>query len=386
MSNQQMMQTGDEITVTVTDMAYGGDGVARYEGQVVFVPLTAPGDVVRVVITSAHKKFLRAAGVEWLAQSPDRAEPRCPWYAECAGCVYQHLTYERQQHIKENHVRELFRRLGGIEDPPVRKLVAAASPYGYRARITLHGPGQPAYIGRDGHTHVPVTSCAIAASGVNEALATWRATHPEGLADHEDLCLRAAEGEEQIGPWRFRVPDGSFFQVHAGMTLHLVEATRTLVRACHARVLVDAYCGVGLFAVALGSDVEHVIGIESDHAAVAAAEENARRHHVPSARFIAAPVERELGRVMRTLNPEETCVLLDPPRSGCAPKALDTVARHGPAHVLYVSCAPDAQARDARKLIAAGYTLESVTPFDMFPQTAHVEALAHFSKTTPSAV
>ncbi len=392
-NHQPPCQVGDECELEIHDLAFGGSGVGRFNGYTIFVPFTIPGERVRVRLSKVTPRYAEAGLVEILQASDLRTDPPCPWFKRCAGCQYQHLTYPAQLTAKTQQVQALLQRIGRIADAPVQPIVPAPTPWAYRNKISLHGPGTPAYVGIAHTDRVPVDRCAIAEPGLNQALAQWGETHPKGLAAHEDLTLRSdADGQvwtttkssskrirQHIAGMDWQTPIDSFFQVHPAMTERLVEHVCARVRASGCRTLIDAYAGVGLFGLSAASHVDQVFAIESDPAAAQAAMEHARS--LDQVEVIRQRVESVIDELLKQLPAAETICLLDPPRAGCHPAVLQAIATHQPNRLLYIACAPDRLARDLRTLTAAGYALVSVQPFDVFPQTAHIEVVAELAAT-----
>jgi 23S rRNA (uracil1939-C5)-methyltransferase len=177
------------------------------------------------------------------------------------------------------------------------------------------------------------------------------------------------------------VPVGSFFQVNAGVISAALEHVRAIVQATGCRTIVDAYCGIGLFSLMLADTVDHCYGIEFDAKAIKVANENASRLGLTNCDFYAGKTERLLFYTLRQCDLSKTCLILDPPRSGCAAPVLKNFKQQKPHKVIYVSCAPPMLARDVKALADMGYRLDRVTPFDMFPQTQHCEAVAELTYT-----
>jgi 23S rRNA (uracil1939-C5)-methyltransferase len=200
----------------------------------------------------------------------------------------------------------------------------------------------------------------------------------EPEADEEAPVAQSTIAETILGK-ELRVPLGSFFQVNREVIELALTHVRTIFAASGCKILVDAYCGVGLFALLLADLAEHVYGIEEDTRAIQAANENAQRLGLGRYDFYPGRTERLLFYTLRQCKLDETCLILDPPRSGCAPTVLKTLREHKPRQIIYVSCAPPMLARDIKALLKSGYKLERVTPFDMFPQTAHCEAVAELT-------
>ena len=393
----------DPIEIDIADLAYGGDGVGRLaDGRACFVPFALPGERVRVRLVQEASRYARAACLEVLAPSPDRVPPTCPHAGACGGCHYQHLAYPVQLRWKHKQVVDVLARIGGLRDAVVEPIVAGPKPFGYRNKITLHGPGRPAFLDLDGHTRIPIARCPLAHDALNAALAT---DERHALGPDENLVLRCnAAGEvrgyterhgriiarandngatatpapltEHLKGLDIEYPATSFFQVNPAL-LELVLGeldARFATYGCD--TLVDAYCGVGVFALTLARRVQRGIGIETDPAAVAAATANARQLSAGHLEFIRGSTDHRLDRVLQAGPAARTCLILDPPRAGCSDAALCAVTRNRPRRVLYVSCVPPILARDLKRLTAAGYRLTRLRPFDMFPQTVHIECLA----------
>jgi tRNA/tmRNA/rRNA uracil-C5-methylase (TrmA/RlmC/RlmD family) len=380
------LQPGQRLELDITTVAFGGDGIGRVENFVVFVPFVIEGERVEAEIVELKRRYATADLVRVLTPSPHRVEPACPYYRQCAGCQYQHVDYRHQLELKRAQIRDVFQRIGKIADPPIEPVVGSPRQYHYRNKIVVHGPGKPGFWTVRGRSVIAVDQCPIAREEINAEL-------KQPLTVDKHLTLRCDSAgqtrvftesdeimEETVLGGKLRVPVGSFFQVNAGVIEKVLEHAREVFAASRCRVLVDAYCGVGLFALMLADLAGHVYGIEEDTKAVQAANENAARFGLTNYDFYPGKTERLLFYTLRQCKMDETCLVLDPPRSGCGKPVLKTLATQKPAKLIYVSCAPAMLARDLKELLAQGYRLERVTPFDMFPQTQHCEAVAELSR------
>jgi tRNA/tmRNA/rRNA uracil-C5-methylase (TrmA/RlmC/RlmD family) len=369
------LQTGQVLELDITDIAFGGEGVGRVHDFVVFVPFVAPGDRARVGITEVRKQFARARLLEVLRPGPQRVEPQCPHFGRCGGCQYQHLDYALQLQIKRRQVREHFVRIGGFVNPPVAEVIPCPQPYHYRNRIMVRSQWNGAekrlivgFLRHDNRWVEEIDECAIAEPALNQQLKEiHRKPPPKGGIK---VTLR-------VMPDDWVLPRDSFFQNNFHLLPKLVETVRARLRLAGSRFLIDAYCGVGFFAIELAGLVERFAGVEIDQMAIRAARENARNRHIENGEFITAATEEWLPDVLKRFPREQTTVILDPPRVGCVAAAIDQLRAAQPAQILYVSCHPATLARDLQRLGADGeYRLEQVIPHDMFPQTQHVECVA----------
>jgi len=390
-------KTGEQLTLTIQDIAFGGEGVGRIsvprvEGRgpgavatgdtgsaldsfVVFVPFVLVGEVVEVEITEVKKNFARAKLRRVVQPSPERVEPACRYFGQCGGCQYQHMAYPAQLRWKHKQVADLFQRLGGFAPDRVAPVIPCPQPYGYRNRIMIRSqwnkPEQKLNIGFvrwDCGLVEDIEACRIAEPVLNEEIRRVRA-HPPPKGGIK-VVLR-------VPPEDWEVPPDSFFQNNFFLLPGLVETVRRFLRDSGARHLADLYCGVGFFGIELADAVESFTGVEYDQRAIQAARRNAAARKTGNGEFLAAAVEAVLPELLKKFSPEQTAVLLDPPRKGCRPETLHLLRESKPAQVIYVSCHPATMARDLNILCGNDvFELARVQPLDMFPQTQHVECVA----------
>jgi tRNA/tmRNA/rRNA uracil-C5-methylase (TrmA/RlmC/RlmD family) len=341
----------------IDDIAFGGKGVARDQGKVIFIPFVAPGETVTARLIREKKNFAEGRLNKVVSPSPDRVVPPCPYFSTCGGCVYQHLRYDRQLAIKSAQVEQTLRRVGKIAEPPMRPMIGSPNPFGYRNRIRVHRSAQATgFFGYESRDLIDIEQCLLAQPEVNRALHKLRISK----APEDSYSLRASGG---AGPF--------FEQVNEAVTLALTELLDQTLKREQA-LLVDAYCGGGRFARALKSHAAEIIGIEASEAAV----QYARSKAGPAEQYIHGDVADHLGEVLARYDTARTSVILDPPPDGLSPRVLDFLLAASPSEIAYVSCNPATLARDLISLTKS-FTLQSVTPLDMFPQTAEIEVCAH---------
>jgi tRNA/tmRNA/rRNA uracil-C5-methylase (TrmA/RlmC/RlmD family) len=366
---------GQKIDLQINDIAFGGEGVARIEEFVVFVPFVLVGEQVQAEITEVKKSFARARVLQVVRPSHDRVEASCRYFGSCGGCQYQHIGYEVQLRIKHKQICDLFERIGKISPEVIAPVVACPEPYGYRNRVMIRSqwnkPEQKLNIGFvrwDCGLVEDIDECKIAESAINEQIKNVRRNPPPkgGIK----VVLR-------IPPENWEVPPDSFFQNNFFLLPAMVETIRGFVRASGVKHLVDLYCGVGFFGIELADMVESFVGVEYDQQAIKAARRNLALRNKANGEFISANVEEALPKLLGKFLPESTAVLLDPPRKGCQRDILELLRRERPCQIIYVSCLPATMARDLNVLCANNvFNLVQVVPLDMFPQTQHVECLA----------
>ena len=346
------MQRDETLTLNITDVAYGGDGIARHEGCVVFVPFTIPGETVRARVVKATRGWMRAQVREIITASPDRVEPPCPVFGRCGGCAYQHIAYQRQLEIKTQQVAEALRRIGKFADPPVEPARPSPLAYGYRNRITVHvAPPLIGFRGTDPREVVEVKDCLLAGEKVNTALAALRAKKR----------LRPGPATLRAGP-----AGTGFRQVNDAAAEVLGTVVTEL--AGTGGLLVDAYCGAGFFAKKLRGQFTRVLGLDWDGRSIEAARADAEA----SEDYRTGDAAELLPALLA--GAREAVVLVDPPAQGLADDVINTLLTSRPPRIVYVSCDPATLARDLAKLRDV-YDLQRAIPVDMFPQTASIETV-----------
>jgi len=385
------LKQGEPIPLSIRSVAFGGEGVGRTGDLIVFVPLTAPGDEGLVEIVEVRKTFARGRLIRLDRPSPWRRAPRCPHFGLCGGCAVQHIAYNGQLALKQAPVRDAFVRIGRFGDGTVAEILPSPSPWGYRIKADVHVAVQPTgrtvvgFKQRKGHSVFDVESCAIVSETVNEALHRLRRNVAEKRRLPEGRwTLWAADGgggerpdriSRTIKGRRFSVPRNGFFQANAFLTETLVDTVLDGCALTGSETVVDAYCGSGLFSVFLAHRCGRLIGIEAEGDAASAARENLRTAGCQGGRIQTGDVGAVLARGPFPPGERVDVLVLDPPRTGVGPGALQGIVALRPRRIVYVSCNPATMARDCRCLADFGYRLGSLQPLDMFPQTAHMEVV-----------
>jgi len=403
-------------TVTLDKFAYGGESFGRLEDKrAVFVPFSLPGERVKIQLVEEKKGYARGKLVEVVETSHDRIEPKCPHYTQCGGCHYQHISYGNQLSAKSEILKDQLRRIGKIENPPVRSTVPSPNPWNYRNHIQFHISldGKLGFQAPRSHHVIPIKECHLPETTINEI---WplldidsipgldRLSLRMGIADDVHLTLESSDphpvelevylpisvvhtgpggslilaGDNYINIMvsgrAFQVSSGSFFQVNTVMAEKMVQYVLENLAISENVTLIDAYCGVGLFSAFFSPHVKRVIGIESSPSACEDFVVNLDEYD--NVELYEAAVEN----VLPNLNVEPDILIVDPPRSGLGHRTLDAILTLEPGKLVYVSCDPATLSRDARRLLGGGYHLDQVTPFDLFPQTYHIESISFWSK------
>ncbi|MDB4979894.1 MAG: SAM-dependent methyltransferase [Myxococcales bacterium] len=353
------------------------------------------------------------AGVDPQAQPPHDegrlptpthpVEPRCALFGRCGGCQLQHVPYDEQVAWKTAEVKRLLASALPDDTIDVAPCVGSPRAYGYRSKITPH-------FARPRNHQVPpigflqigfkqrvidVETCALATDAINAALTEARAevaagAHVGRYRKGASLLLRdAASGvttdfgatiTESVGDLTLNFRAADFFQNNPFLLPRLAAHVAAEARAGGARFLVDAYCGSGLLALTAAPGFERVVGVEVSPSSVKWARENAATNARANCTFTASDATRIFGDLPEGFRGADSAVIVDPPRKGCSPEFLEQLVAFAPRTIVYVSCNPETQVRDLGVLRAAGWVVTKVQPFDMFPQTRHLECVATLAR------
>ena len=405
------------IDVKLDKLTYGGEAMGRLpDGRAVFVPFGLPGEDVRVRLVYEKNSFARGELLEVLTESAERISPKCKHFGKCGGCHYQNMAYEKQLQAKTEILRDQLQRIGKIENPPVKSMIPSPLEWNYRNHVQFHltADGNNAFVNAKGNSTLPIEECHLPETSIDSF---WRDLQFESNKDVERVSLRAGRDDELLVVLEsespktpeleieadvsvvhlfdehpvviagqgyftvnvlekdFHVSAASFFQVNTKMAEKMVEHLLAKLPVNSSSILLDVYCGAGLFSKFFAPKCEKVIGIESSESAcedfaINLDEFNNVELYEGAAEEILPALTGKIGEI--------SCMIVDPPRAGIEKHALDAIIDIKPQMIAYVSCDPSTLARDAARLILGGYRLVEVMPFDLFPQTYHIESVSIF--------
>jgi len=397
-----VLQRGQRISVKIDDVAFGGRGVARVADFVCFVPFAVDGDEVEIEITAVKRHYGEGRIVRILNPSSYRIAPRCPYYRRCGGCAMQHITYPHQLELKRRQIEEGLRRIAGISSPPVSPVIPSPQSFGWRGKAEFHlaggGSRKASYLGlmaARSHRVIEISECLIAAESINRkyrALQTAVKSGSVGALSERQVIWADDPGEQPttiftgsgkppdvlrvVAGEKITVPGRGFFQANIFLVERFVEQVVKMASLSGRETVLDLYGGAGLFSLFLGGQAGALFCGEGDEDAVRCARMNLKRAGFAGAKCYQGDAAAILKREFVEPGLKADVVILDPPRDGCSEGVLESLSLLQPGRIVYVSCNPSTQARDVRHLLNSGYCLEIVQPFDMFPQTAHIEAIA----------
>lgn len=418
-----------EVLVKIDSLSFGGFGIGRISGKVVFVPYSAPGDNLKVRITKDAKGYAEADIVEVSSPSPLRKEPVCALHSICGGCHWLHLPYEVQVKAKEEIFKDTLKRIGRMDPSIVKPAKPSPAEFHYRSRVQFKVSGKKiGFYKRESHDLVEIVECPLAHPLINRILNGLRNLYPSfsPSATRVDINISPSSGKgivsiylneranfnhdqfyrelnhsinevtglvihykkeqdvsgsqylfsEEEG-FMFRASEGSFSQVNHNQNLNMKEYILSLAELKGNEAVLELYSGGGNFTIPIADRAEKVIGVEVGKSSVSDAKENARVNNIKNATFIQATAERGLKEIQNYKLETKNfgLVLVDPPRDGCSKEVIEGIVSLKPKKIIYVSCNPSTLARDLDRFKSLGYATMSSKPFDMFPQTYHIESV-----------
>jgi 23S rRNA (uracil1939-C5)-methyltransferase len=438
---QERPARGELLTLDVESLAYGGKGVARRNGYVVFVAGALPGDRVTAEVTKAKRGYAEASTREILSPSPDRVPPRCDHGGEpCPGAPWQGLAYEEQLRHKQIQVEDALVRLGGLEGFELEPIEPAVERWRYRNKLEysfgeregelvlgFHARGRwdlivdaedcqlasepnnarrnelrdwarsaglPAY---DKRSHQGVLRNLVIREGrrsgqLQSRLVTSEAEIPKPPVDLHTIvegtgsstdgptgAIGAEYLEEELCGLRFRISHRAFFQTNTEMAERLYGFAADLAGLTGTERVYDLFCGIGTLGLSMAKGASEIWGIDIVGEAIVDAEENARLNEIGNAQFRAGDARKEIRPLLEEAGKPDL-VVVDPPRAGLSKKIVRRLIECDAPRIVYVSCNPTTLAPNAAQLAEAGYRLRRVKPVDMFPQTPHIECVALLEK------
>ncbi len=447
-----MIKKNDVLTLDIVDMGVNGEGIAKHENIVIFVPFALVGEKVKAQIINTKSSFYVAKLIEILIKSNHRVEPNCPVYKKCGGCALQHLSYQKQLEFKTNLVKNNLKKLGGIE-VDVLNCIASNLQYGYRNKIQMpvaeYGGGfQIGMFANFSHRIVPTSTCYLQDELTNKAIkivnefmqensvSGYNEQTGKGLIRHivarslnnqilivlvingknvnniEKLTQKLQQTYNSFGLYlnintkntnvilgnefkhiyglkyltnaeygiSYSIYPQSFMQVNNYVKTLIYEKVFEIIKQNNFDAVIDAYSGAGLLSAMIAKVSKQVYGVEIVQQAVNSANMLAKENNLTNLTNICGDCAVELPKIISNLKNKNSCVVLDPPRKGCDKIVLESIKNAKPNAIIYISCNPATLARDAKILTENSYKINFVQPFDMFPQTPHVETMVYFEK------
>ena len=357
--------------VEILSYDHQGRGMARIDNKVVFIPNTIPGEIVNIKITKDKKKYMEGEVINFIKEASTRVKDLCPYYEICGGCDLLHIPYQEQLKYKQNKIENIIKRYLG-QNITINNIIPSDNQFHYRNKVTFHTDGKKVgFYDKKSKKIASIDTCLL----LDDCLNTYQIDR-NNLKD--DIVLRTNgkqvldNGHDKImitiGKYKYNVSLESFFQVNTNVTYKMYEKIKEYAACTKEDTILDLYCGAGTIGIYVSDTCKEVLGIEINEQAIKDANENKDINHVSNIKFITSDVAKVIDKL--GFNP--TIVLVDPPRAGLDNKTIEYIIKMKPSKIVYTSCDPMTLVRDLNTLNQY-YEIKEITPFDMFPNTYHIE-------------
>lgn len=395
------LEIGDSLTVTFDEWNNKYLGVAHEQEKTIVASGVFPGETATCEVLRNWSSKLLVEVTEILEADPHRVEPECKHFYQCAGCQFQQIDYQKQIEIKQSRMKGFFQRHAPDLIEKFDQIIPSTDQYGYRNTVKLHGPGEPGFWKIAGYEMMRNEECPVTVPELESELIKHRKNGFLEFArqDIENVMIRAhstgdiyagKENPETEPAWleeilphplenrdvTFQVPPTSFWQASTPMLPTLIEQVSSPVEAHQPDILLESFCGVGVFGLMSAPAAKNVIGIENNKEAVKAARQTRDDLGYDHVRFIHGDADEELTDPLSRMPAIGSSMIVDPPRDGLRKSILKKILKHPPEQLIYVSCNPDSLARNLALLCEDQYDIKTITGIDLFPQTKHLESVS----------
>ncbi len=398
----------------IEKLDHQGRGIAHLNDKIVFVENALPSEIVKIKVVKENKKIMEAIVIDYIKKSNNRINPACPYYNECGGCDLLHLSYEEQLKYKENKIKEIMARYADIDEELVKSIISSPKQYDYRNKVTLKVNNKVGYYKKKSYDIVEIKNCLLANEKINNTITEIRKIKiptnvnelvirsinetetsltiylqsEENIDDFINILSKKIDSIKvliqnrliketgksniigRLDKYDYQMSQTAFFQVNTHQTIKLYDKIKKYVKQCNSPTILDLYCGTGSIGIYISEYASKVIGVEINSEAIENAKINAKNNNIKNIEFLAGDAKIILNRN----NYSADLVIVDPPRSGLDLEVINDIFEINPNDIIYVSCDPITLARDL-KIFKEKYQIIEITPFDMFPNTYHVECV-----------
>lgn len=359
------------MIVTINNYDHYGRGISKYNNKIIFVENALIGEQVEIEIIKEKKNYIEAKAVKYLSKSDSRCNNLCPYYNNCGGCNILHMNYDEQLKFKYNKIFNIVTKYIK-EDIKINNIVASNQQFNYRNKVSLHEKNNIiGFYDKNSNNIIKIEKCLLLNNKLNDYL---------NKVDYNSLVLRT-NGKEilnnyndkiifNIDNYKFNVSLESFFQINPDITTKLYRKIKEYANIKNNNIVYDLYCGTGTIGIYLANDAKKVYGIEINKKAINDANENANLNNINNIEFMCG----DAAKLVFNIKDNPDIIVVDPPRAGLDATAINQIIKLNPIRIVYTSCDPMTLVRDLN-ILKEKYIIKEITPFDMFPNTYHVESV-----------
>lgn len=396
--------------IEITSLDHNGRGIGKLNNKIVFVENALPGEIVDITILKEKKKYIEARVNKFIKKSEKRIESVCPYFAECGGCDLLHLNYEDTLNFKEDKIKNIINRYLDSKIK-INNIVPCDSDFYYRNKTTFQVKQCIGFYKNNTYDIIKTDKCLISSELINNSIEYLKKLDLKHInkiicrssIDELMVILETSNTDlditplkeiatsiyikndnkynlvygkkyitEKLGNYKYLVSPDSFFQININTCFKLYSKIKEYVKTN--KTVLDLYCGTGSISIFV-SENNNILGIEVNEYAIKDAIENAKLNNIKNIDFICG----ESGKTLNNINFKPDVIIVDPPRAGLSKEAIDNIFKLSSKELIYVSCDPMTLVRDLN-LLNKHYEIIELTPYDMFPNTKHVECLTYMVK------
>lgn len=377
------------MEVKIIGLDHQGRGIAKDNNKIVFVSNALPNEIVDIKYTVIKKNFSIAEVIKIIKKSNKRVENLCPYYGECGGCDLLHLAYDEQLKFKEDKIRNIFSKYLN-ENIMVKEIVKSPKCLHYRNKVTLHNNKKIGLYKNNSNDIIKIDKCLLLDDDINKVIKQLCDINEKEIIirkGNNDIMMipnikMAIDGlnikektiYQKIGNKTFSIVNNAFFQINTSLVEQLYDKVLDYIKSNKNQNVLDLYCGTGTISIFISEYANKVLGIEINKEAIESANANKKLNNCHNVEFICADISK-----LKEIKFNPNIVIIDPPRAGLTKNIIDNIIDIKPKQIIYISCDPMTLVRDLN-LLKDKYNIIEVTPFDMFPNTHHVETIALLSK------
>lgn len=359
--------------VIIIDYDHHGRGMAKINDKIVFIPNTMIGEKVKIKITKNKKNYMEGKVIEYIEENKNRVKNLCPYYEKCGGCDILHIPYNEQLLYKENKIKNIVSRYLK-DDIHINNIVKSDKQFNYRNKVTLHtNNNKIGYYEKNSNNIIPINNCLLLNPTLNNYIKTIDKTNEKLVLRTNGIDILDDNNSsiiKNIGKYKYLVSLKSFFQVNDNVTYKLYEKIKEYCNSTKEDTILDLYCGTGTIGIYLSEYCNKVLGIEINKQAIIDANKNKDLNNINNIEFIA----EDVSKIINKIKFKPSIIVVDPPRAGLDEKTIKEIIKINPNKLIYVSCDPMTLVRDLN-ILKYYFNIKEITPFDMFPNTYHVESV-----------
>ncbi len=353
------------MKVEIYKLNHQGKGITYIDNKIVFVNNVLPGEIVNIKILKNNKNYMTAEVMNYIKTSPERIDNKCIYFGKCGGCCFDNVHYNYELEFKENKIKEIIKKYTSINVKKINNIVKSEKEYNYRNKATFKIKNKKlGYFKELSNDFIEIKNCLLCDEKINKKLSEKK------LNKVSEKIIKSFDRYIKFDKCKFKVSQNSFFQINTNQAINIYSKINDYIKTLKDPKVLDLFCGVGSISIFISESSKEVLGIEINEGSIKDAIKNIKLNNIKNVNFISYDV----NKIINDIDFVPNVVIVDPPRSGLDKILIENLLESNVKDIIYLSCDPMTLARDLN-LLNKKYEVISITPYDMFPKTFHVETL-----------